>query len=502
MIDEPTESAARTPSFHRGIVYTSSGTILNIVALFIETILAARVLPQDSYGIYVILIAVVNFLVVVVDFGCKTSVTKMLASADKTQQAILANTTTVFRLLVIIAISALIWVWKDSLLIFDPDSTYLQYAVFVPLMLATGSFDELFFSMLQGFKAYGQIGISQVIRSVLRLGLSFTFLFVLHMGTIGLIYSWIISFGVSSLYQFIALPMSKGFLLHRPVLGEILRFGAPLQVTRFLWFLLRRVDILLLAAIAGPTSVAYYSVAARIPDALQRMSEAYIAVYFPTISSMLANGKQKQATLILNRSVRLISFGTALGALVSVLFSTEIMTLLFSHKYAASALVFGILMLAFHVAFMINLMGYTMTAAGYPGRSLWANLVRIGLNVAGDLALIPYFAAVGAACAGLVSAYIANPVAIWLTRKSGTVIEVASYSKQAILLLAAGGTVLWFQPLHLLYKAGIIGLFVLLNIILATVSVDDLNLVLPEAMTGRISAFLSRRSGEVVSHGN
>ena len=273
--------------------------MLNIAALFIETILAARVLPEESYGIYVILIAVVNFLVVVVDFGCKTSVTKMLASADKTQQAILANTTTVFRLLVILAISALIWVWKDSLLIFDPDSTYLQYAVFVPLMLATGSFDELFFSMLQGFKSYGQIGISQVIRSVLRLGLSFTFLFVLHMGTLGLIYSWIIRRG------FLALPVHSAPHFERlraspsrP--GEILRFGAPLQVTRFLWFLLRRVDILLLAAIAGPTSVAYYSVAARIPDALQRMSEAYIAVYFPTISSMLASGKQKQATLILN----------------------------------------------------------------------------------------------------------------------------------------------------------------------------------------------------------
>jgi O-antigen/teichoic acid export membrane protein len=502
MTNAPTENAPRTPSFHRAIVYTSSGTILNIAALFIETILAARVLPEESYGIYVILIAVVNFLVVVVDFGCKTSVTKMLASADKAQQAVLANTTTVFRILVILAISALVWVWKDSLLIFDPDSTYLQYAVFVPLMLATGSFDELFFSMLQGFRSYGHIGISQVIRSVLRLGLSFTFLIVLHLGTVGLIYSWIISFGISSIYQFLALPISKRFVLQRPLLGEILRFGAPLQVTRFLWFLLRRVDILLLAAIAGPTSVAFYSVAARIPDALQRMSEAYIAVYFPTMSSMLATGKQKQATLILNRSVRLISLGTALGALVSMLFSSEIITLLFSHKYAASAPIFAILMLAFHVAFMLNLMGYTMTAAGQPGRSLWANLARVGLNVAGDLALIPYFGAVGAACAGLASAYIANPIAIWLTRKSGTIIEVASYSKQAVLLLLAGGVMLWSQPMHILYRAGILLLFVLLNVILGTVSVDDLNLVLPEAITGRINALLSRRNGEVVSHGN
>jgi hypothetical protein len=62
--------------------------------------------------------------------------------------------------------------------------------------------------------------------------------------------------------------------------------------------------------------------------------------------------------------------------------------------------------------------------------------------------------------------------------------------------------VLLFQPLHLVYKAGIIALFVLLNILLSTVSVDDLNLVLPEAMTRRISALLSRRGGEAVSHGN
>ncbi|MEO8285674.1 MAG: flippase [Chloroflexota bacterium] len=499
MINAQPDSAARTPSFHRGIVYTSTGTIINIVALFIEAIIAARVLSEDIYGTYVILIAVVNFLVVLIDFGCKTSVTKMLASGDPRQQAVLANTATVFRVLILVALGGLLWLWKDGLLLLDPTSSYLQYAAFVPLMLATASFDELFFSMLQGFRSYAHIGISQVIRGAVRFGLSFTFLAVFHMGILGLIYSWIVSFGISALYQFLALPISKRFVLQRPLLIEMLRFGFPLQLTRFLWFLLRRADILLLAALAGPTSVAYYAVAARIPDALQRLSESYIAVYFPTMSSMLAQGKQALADQMLNRSMRLISMITSLIAIGSVLFSREIITLLFSHKYEPSIAVFGILMVAFHLAFMINLFGYTLTAGGYPGRSLWANLARIGLNVVGDLAMIPPLGAIGAATAGLVSAALANPVAVWLLRRSGTAVVALPYARQTLAVLVVAGLVLALQPLPFLFRVGIMLVFALLSVALSSISLDDLNLVLPEGMTKRLGAL--RPSREVISHG-
>lgn len=470
---------------------------MNITFLFLETMVAVRLLVTDSYGIYVLLIAIVNFFVMAVDFGCKTAVTQLIASSDRIRQTALVNSALVFRLVIIAVISALIWLGQDLPLLLDPSRALLQYTGYVPMMLVVASFDELFFGMLQGFQAYRHMAVAQIVRSVLRLCLTIVFLSVLKLGVMALIYSWTISFAVSAVYQYLVLPISKRFVYQRPLLSEMLRFGFPLQLTRFLWFVFRRVDVLLLGTLAGPASVAYYAVAARIPDALQHLSESYTAVYFPTMAALLAKGKLRQASWILDHSLRLISFAAALVALIAVLFSQQIVTLLFSEKYAASSLAFALLMIALHITLMANLMGYTLTSAGYPGRSLGENLTRTTLNILGDLLLIPAFGFMGPAYAALVSRYSANPVAVLLLRRSGIAVTVAPYAKQTLLLLLCAVLFWWIQPAEFTYKVAIVVLFVVLNMVLSTISRDDLSLVLPEGVAKRPGVLK-----EPLSHGH
>src|SRR5262249_47402453 len=160
----------------------------------------------------------------------------------------------------------------------------------------------------------------------------------------------------------------------------------------------------------GPASVAYYAVATRIPDALQRLAESYLAVFFPTMSAMLARGRGDEAGQLLSRSLRLISFATALVALIAVLFNQEIMILLFEQKYAASGWGFAVLMVGFHIIFTMNLMGYTLTAAGQSMRSFGASLVQAVANIAGNVLLIPSLSFIGSALADMLSAYAASGV--------------------------------------------------------------------------------------------
>jgi len=492
---QPSHSARRS-NFRRGVLFTGSGSAVNITFLFLETMIAVRLLSTEGYGIYVLLIAVVNFFVMAVDFGCKTAVTQLIASSHRARQTALANSALVFRLAVIAVISVLIWLGQELLLRLDPSRSLLQYARYIPLMLAVASFDELFFSVLQGFQVYRHMAIAQVLRSVLRLGLTLLFLGVMGLGVMALIYSWVLSFGVSTAYQYLVLPVSKRFVYRRPLLSEMLRFGFPLQLTRFLWFVFRRVDVLLLGMLAGPASVAYYAVAARIPDAFQRLAESYTTVFFPTMSSLLGEGKGRQAGWVLNHSLRLISFGGALVALTAVLFSQQLVTLLFSEKYAASSLTFALLMIALHMSLMVNLMGYTLTAAGHPGRALGENVTRTTLNLLGDLLLIPIFGFVGPAYAALVSRYTANPVAVWLLRRSDIPVAVVPYAKQTLFLLVCAGLFWWIQPVTFAYRVAILALFVALNVLLSTISRDDLSLILPRG--------LIRRSGmpkEALPHG-
>lgn len=487
MSEQPEEHpAARRSAFYRGVLLTGSGTAINITLLFLETLLAVRWLPTEGYGIYVLLLAVVNLGIVVVDCGCKASVTQMIARGDPGRQAALANNALIFRLAAVAGLSVLIWLGSDLLSMVDPSRGLAQYVGYVPLLFAVASFDEILSAILQGFQVYRHMAIAQIGRSVLRLCLSAVLLGVYNLGVTALIYSWLISFAASAAYQYAVLPISRRVDYHRPLLGEMLRFGLPLQGTRLLWFTFSRINVLLLGALAGPASVAFYEVAARIPEALQRLYESYNTVYFPTVTALLSAGKRREAVWILNHSLRLISFAAALGALLVVLFGREITVILFSSKYADSSLAFAVLMIALHMTLIGTMMGYTLTSAGYPGRSLSQDFARTALNVVGDLVLIPLLGFVGPALATSAAAYTANPVALWLLRRSGVAVGVGPYAKQTLLLLSFAAFFWWAQPAELVLRVVMLILFILLNVALSTISLDDLSLILPRGILRRL----------------
>jgi O-antigen/teichoic acid export membrane protein len=493
--DEKTNPEDRGPSqkhrvsYSHGVLLTGIGSGVSVVFLFLETMVAVRFIDPTSYGIYALLIAVVGFLVVLADVGCKSAVTRLIASKDRDQQAALANSIVIFRLLMVTVVSLVIWLGRDLLLLFDSTGDLLRYASYIPMMLAVTSLDELFFGMLRGFHAHRSIAVAAIIRSVLRLGITVVFLVVFDLGVLSLIYSWTIAFGLSSLYGYLVLPIPKRLIYQPSLIVEILRFGFPLHLTRFLGLMSGRIHVLLLGALAGPTSVAFYSVASRLPSGAQSVSESYITVYFPAITQLVVNKRQAQASNLLNHSVRLASFAMASAAIFSVVFSREIITFVFTDQYLEASLAFGLKMIGLQGFLVVSMMGYSLTAAGYPKRSLSENIARSVWAILGDLVLIPILSFVGPALSSLSANYFTSPLLVWLLSRSGYTVKVAAYVKQTILLLFCSG-LFWLTlsvdamlAANLLFKTAIIILFVVLNMVFATVSFSDLGLVLPAKLT-------------------
>lgn len=479
-------SAFHLTSFRRSVMFTGSGSSLNILFLLMEMVAAVRFLSTEAYGVYVLLIAVTNFLVMVSDFGFKTAVTQMIAGSAPEHRAAIAENALAFRLLVSTCIVAALWPAQNLLSLLSPPESAMRYAVYLPLLFTFASFDELLNGMLQGFHQYRHLAIVSVARGILRFILTLFFLGLLDLELTGLIYSWILSFAASCVFQLVVLPIPKRITLSRQMLGSIVRFGFPLQVTRYLWFAFYQTNVLLLGALAGPASVACYAVAARIPDAFERLFESYIAVFFPSMSALLASVKRAQADWVLNHSLRLISFVSSFAALVGVLFGHQAMVMVFSEKYADSGKVFGVLMVALQVGFLFTLMGYTLTAAGYPGRSLAVNLTRAVINVVGDLALIPLLGVMGPAIASLVASHGSNPIALLLLKRSGMAAEVGPYVKQSAVLLIyaavawSAEALQWVdQSVQPVFGAAVLTLFVGTSFLTGAISREDLSLLLP-----------------------
>lgn len=485
------ESGGATPSPHRlsffqGVTYTSAGTALNIIFLLLETMVAVRVLDTESYGIYALLVIGVNFLVMLTDFGTTSSATQLIASSDPSRQAILTSSAVIFRFGVVVLVSAIALLVPGVMFLLDPSLALLNYAIYIPVMLIMVGLDESLYGILQGYKAFQHMAIANGLRTVLRLGFSLVFLLIFQLGVTGLIYSWILSFGVAVVYQILVLPHPRRLSPNWHVLGEMLRFGFPLQLNRFLWFVSGRADILLLGAFMGPSAVALFEVGGRIPNALVRLTQSYSAVYFPTMTELLSKGDTRRAHQLLNRSLVLVSFFMALAALISVVFGQEIIRLLFSAKYETSSMVFSLLMIGLQMNVLVTLMGYTLTSAGYPGRSLAANAIRETLIVAAALILIPIWGLIGPAFGKLFAYYVANPISIWMLQRSRIRVVAAPYIKQTVLLWI-GAILFWLlQPQGFLIRMMLIVIFIALNIVLSTISLDDVAMILPPILAKRL----------------
>ena len=106
-----TEESSKETGFYKGVLLTSVGSMSNIVVLFAETIIAVRILAPEKYGIYVLMVAVANFLVMGIDFGCKIAVTQQIASASRKEQAYIVNSVIPFsdRYLPLFCCARVVW---------------------------------------------------------------------------------------------------------------------------------------------------------------------------------------------------------------------------------------------------------------------------------------------------------------------------------------------------------------------------------------------------------
>ncbi len=460
-----------------GVFSLGVGSSVSIACLFLEMIIAVRWISDSAYGLYVLLIAVTNFLVMFVDFGCKTAVTQHLSrSAARNRSEIIASVLA-FRILAIMVLTVIVLSAEKVLRLFDSSGTLAAYLYYIPLMTLVASLDELFMSMLQGIENFKSISAAAILRGVLRVALSALFLVGFDFGVIGLIYSFIISFALSALYQYTRLPPSKPFQFSSSVLKSIVTFAFPLHLGRFLWFLIGRVNVFCLGALAGPASVASFSVAERIPVALQRLCESFTSVYFPRMTRLLSEGSHETAELLSQRSMRILSFGLAFLAILGIVFGKPLITLLFTDGYSHSYLPFTVLMISLHMEILVQIMGYTLTSAGYPVRSLLENSVRAFSIVSLNLLLIPRFGVLGAALATLIGNYIGNPICVLLLRKVNIAVKVAPLAIQTIILYAAG-TIPWFFGLGTLLSAVFaLTLFMILSLSFSTIHPSDLRLI-------------------------
>lgn len=180
----------------------------------------------------------------------------------------------------------------------------------------------------------------------------------------------------------------------------VLSRAFPYGVLSVLAMLYLRVDLVMLELISGPTAVANYAVAYRIPDALILLPGLFLGVIAPRAALLQHKDPVTAGRLYLVSSRLLLWMGISIAG-VGILISRPLVTGLFGLQYAGAVPTFIILLVALVFVFWHATNGAFLLVGDRLGPVTWLSAGFVLLNIIGNLLLIPRLQTVGAAVSTL-----------------------------------------------------------------------------------------------------
>lgn len=397
--------------FLKGSAAATIGTVASMVFHFFSIMLLTRNIGKSELGIYVLLLALVNFFNILSSWGLNITLVKFISSVDKLQNEAALRAILNLRILLLVILTVIFYLFPNEILpLFSLKKE--TFVFWIPILFIITSYKDLFFNVLQGLNEYKKYAVVQIISAAFRVLVIIIFMFMNNLTLPVLVYIEVFTSLVAVGVQLMIVPF-KRLIDYKPVKDtyrDIIKFSTPIHFNNILTFVYDRVSILFLGALLNPLSVALYDIASKIPEALQRIFMSFMIVYFPNSSKLFSSGAKKDALFLMNKSLNFFSVTITFITFFAFLFSQEIVVLLFSSAYKQTAPAFALLMFNFYLRIMSNIKGYTIVSAGNSSVSVKVNIVSSALNIAMSYILIPKYGFMGAVYAVLIMNAVAQVI--------------------------------------------------------------------------------------------
>ncbi len=218
------------------------------------------------------------------------------------------------------------------------------------------------------------------------------------------IYSQTIAYFITAFVSFfIVLHHSETFKfrINKPFLLSTLKQTYPYAILVFLMSIHSRFDAILIERLLpdGKLQAGIYAQSFRLLDALSQFSLLFAALLLPIFSRMIFK-KQKIDDLV-EFSFFLLITPSIIFVVSSVLYSNEIIELLYHDTYGVSSKVFSILIITFIPISSNYIFGTLLTANGNLKKLNYIAAGAVIINIVLNLTLIPPLKAQGAAVAAI-----------------------------------------------------------------------------------------------------
>mgnify|MGYP001575602378 CR=1 FL=1 len=328
--------------------YLSTNFIVKLLSL-ISIPIYTRLLLPESYGLISIFTSVVTILIILLTISVKGGIFRYFFENKKDFPDFL-GTNLIFLALFSSFISVLVWLFGETISgFFKLPQDLLLIAVIVSIGM---TFFGIYGILLQAKKESKEYSKITIIQAVLQMVLSIIWVYLLisdkHMGVIyATLLVWLAFFA----YSLFKLSKQSKFVLKKSYLWYSMVFGLPLLPHAFGGYILTYFDRVIIGQLTNMAEVGLYSFAYNVGLIMTIIIASISSAWSPMFFEQMNKKNYAKIEDITKKYAKIVF----IIALILVLFSREIITVLADIKYHAALEIIPIIILSYVFAFLYGI---------------------------------------------------------------------------------------------------------------------------------------------------
>ena len=374
--------------------------IIASVCAFIWTILMARYLGVSNYGIFGFATSFTAILAVTVDLGINTHVIRHVATDYDSAPKYLGNA---MPLKSIFSIGTMI-LTLIILILMKTDELTLTVTLLFAIEMIIKSFINLLNGSFQAFEEGKYQGIGNTLLHIILLIFILITIFT-DFGLIGISISYILANAIALIYTYYAFKNNIAkpkFELDLEFCKQITVLSLPFAVIGLLYTIYYSIDIVMLTNMVGSYASGIYNATYKLISVLTLFYSVYTAVIFPVMSKFF-NDDESMLLISFEKSIKYLMLVIIPIAIATVFYSTDIIHLIYGHKYDAASSVLCILIWTVCLLFISGAANSLLNASHKEVAVTKIYAIAAVFNIVLNFVMIPYFSYNGAAITTVLS---------------------------------------------------------------------------------------------------
>jgi len=419
------------------------GLLLGKIFASIFSIIAARIGPSQ-YGIFSLGTTIIDFFIIISLFGMHEGVIRYvsfyLGKKDMPRVKSAITMSIKYSMIASFVMSILLFFLAPiiSVKLFNKPELIPILRILI-IALPFSVLARIFIYSLRAFhKVKEQIISEEIIFKSLKVMFLIALFAIIGVNIYGVIFSQIAGAIVFFVLSFILLE--KTFpIINTKVRGidysqELIGYSLPLAFFGMINSFLAWTDILVLGHFNSSADVGIYSIAHLAASMMLLVPFSLLNIFLPIITEVYVTKKDefKKIYFIVSRWIFLATFPVFL---IMVLFSRQLLSILFGQEYGAGAVSLSILALGYLCYGLSQTSINTLNMVKKTKSVLYISIITLFLNVLLNYLLIPLYGMNGSAIATTISFLIGSVAAIFFSRKY---LNLVPFRKEHLKLFIAG----------------------------------------------------------------